>query len=181
MIYKTIYHATTTGAAESIKKQGFRSIKNSYNTTKFKKKPGTLGYGLYGFSDRGFCVEYGEDKFRDPVVFEVGIQVDENKIFDLTDDEHLYLYREFRRQFMKTSTYSWISKQLTNHKQSELEGYMIDYLLEKHSKKFFSVDVIECVKAMTVSQLRSTRNSHIANGTEYCVRKDYCIKSVREV
>lgn len=180
MICKTIYHTTTTDAAKNIKKHGFRFTKPSYNT-RFRKKPGTLGYGVYGFSDKNFCIEFGKDKFKEPVVFEVSIQINENKIFDLTDDEHLHLYNNFRQKFMKLPLYSAISKQLTNHKQSELEGYMIEYLLENYSSEFFRVDVIECVKAMTVSQLRSTRNSHIANGTEYCVRKDYCIKNVREV
>ena len=47
---KELYHGTTKKASTYILTEGFKLPTWNFNNVSFKKKPGTLGYGIYAFS-----------------------------------------------------------------------------------------------------------------------------------
>ena len=176
---KELYHGTTKEDAESILNKGFNLPKWNVSNSSFQKKPGSLGYGVYAFSQIYICKKYISEKISsETAVVLFRLNLDDMNILDLTNEEHNEIYQKFREKFMGFPIYKNLCQELRNGNQSELEGIMLEHLIKHHSKKLLGFDQCDCVKSWTVSVLSDTMNSNIPNGLEYCIRNVQQIKEV---
>lgn len=176
---KELYHGTTKEGAKSILNMGFNLPKWNFNKTSFQKKPGTLGYGVYAFSQIYVCKKYIFEKIRsETAVVLIRLNLENMNIVDLTNEEHNEIYQKFRERFMNLPIFKSLCRELRNGNQSELEGIMLEYLIKYHSEDFFGFDQCDCVKSWTVSVLSDTMNSNVPNALEYCIRNVQKIKEV---
>lgn len=176
---KELYHGTTKECANSITANGFKLTSWNFNSSTFKDKPGTLGYGIYAFSQSFICEKYVHEKIKDNrVIILIKLNLDHLNIFDLTNEEHNEIYQKFRERFMEKQIYKELRKKLKNGNQSELEGIMLEYLIKHNSEKLLGFKECDCVKSWTISVLSDTINTKIPNGIEYCIRK---VESIVEV
>ena len=176
---KELYHGTTKKASTYILTEGFKLPTWNFNNVSFKKKPGTLGYGIYAFSQIYICKKYICEKIpSDNVVVLIKLNLDNLNIFDLTNEEHNEIYQKFRERFMSYPIYKSLCRELSNGNQSELEGIMLEHLIKHCSKDLLGFDQCDCVKSWTVSVLSDTMNSNSPNGLEYCIRNVQQIKEV---
>lgn len=176
---KELYHGTTKKASTYILTEGFKLPTWNFNNVSFKKKPGTLGYGIYAFSQIYICKKYICEKIpNDNVVVLIKLNLDNLNIFDLTNEEHNEIYQKFRETFRELPIFKSLSQELRNGNQSELEGFMLEYLIRYYSETLLGFKKCDCVKSWTVSVLSDTMNSNIPNGIEYCIRNVEPIKEV---
>lgn len=176
---KELYHGTTMESAEYILNKGFNLPKWDFNKTSFQKKPGTLGYGVYAFSQIYICKKYISEKIRsETAVVLIRLNLDNMNILDLTNEEHNEIYQKFREKFMSFPIYKSLFRELSNGNQSELEGIMLEHLIKHYSQNLLGFAQCDCVKSWTVSVLSDTMNSNIPNGLEYCIRNVQQIKEV---
>ena len=123
---KELYHGTTKEGAKSILNMGFNLPKWNFNQTSFQKKPGTLGYGVYAFSQIYICKKYISEKIRsETAVILIRLNLEDMNILDLTNEEHNEIYQKFREKFMNLPIFKSLCRELRNGNQSELEGIML--------------------------------------------------------
>lgn len=138
-----------------------------------------MGYGIYAFSQIYICKKYICEKIpNDNVVVLIKLNLDNLNIFDLTNEEHNEIYQKFRETFRELPIFKNLSQELRNGNQSELEGFMLEYLIRYYSEILLGFKKCDCVKSWTVSVLSDTMNSNIPNGIEYCIRNVEPIKEV---
>lgn len=174
----TIYHSTNeTCLKQILKKQSVKTQKNDFNKN---KNPGNLGFGFYGFSDKDLCKQYGEEKIKDFKFLSCDILVCDEKIIDFRDEKNLNYYNEFKNMIKNRPVYKQYAKEFKNSfAQSSFEGAIIELFL-MHIKKQKKI-CVDCLIAMTVTQVSTSTNSLVANGTEYCIKNINVIKKMKEV
>ena len=168
---KKLYHSTESSLVEKIIKDGFKFEIYPIPFNKVKKHPGTLGYGVYFFSDLELAKMYSA-KLNDGNILKANLKVDDDYILDLTNENELRKYNEFKKIFLRHPIYRDCKKKFSNGKQSSLEGAMLEYLLQgrKHLQKIFGMTKVSCIVGMTVTQVDISDRSYLANGYEYCIK-----------
>lgn len=174
----TIYHSTSeTCLNQILKNKTVKTKKTDFNTD---KKPGNLGFGFYGFSDKDLCKQFGEEKVNDFKFLSCNIFVSDEKKLDFRIEENLNFYNEFKNKIKNKPEFKYLVKVNQNtFNQSSLEGAIIElFLIHLKREKKICVD---CLIAMTVTQISTARKSLVANGTEYCIKNKNIIKEMKEV
>lgn len=174
----TIYHSTNETCLKQILET--KSVKTCQKEFGKRKKPGNLGYGFYGFSDKELCKQFGEEKIKNFKFLKCDILVCDEKIIDFRDEIHIKYYNTFKREIVKRPIYKKIVRDYQNNdNQSSLEGALIDlYLKTWKTKKLVDID---CLISMTVTQVSTSKNSLVPNGVEYCLKNKKVIKEMKEV
>lgn len=174
----TIYHSTNeTCLKQILQTQNVKTCQREFGNN---KKPGSLGYGFYGFSDKELCKQFGEEKIKDFKFLKCDILVCDEKIIDFRDEIHIKYYNTFKREIIKRPVYRQIVRDYqNNNNQSSLEGALIElYLKTWYSKTLINID---CLISMTVTQVSTSKNSLVPNGVEYCLKNKKVIKEMKEV
>lgn len=174
----TIYHSTDeTCLKQILEKKTVKTYKWEFG---MKKKPGSLGYGFYGFSDEELCKQFGEEKIKDYKFLKCDILVCDEKIIDFRDEIQIKYYNTFKREIVKRPVYeTMIRDYQNNNNQSSLEGALIElYILTLKKKNPIDVD---CLIAFTSTQVSTSEKSWLANGIEYCLKNKKVIKEMKEV
>lgn len=170
---KILFHSTESSLVEKIIKDGFKfeSYPISFNN-KVKKNPGTLGYGVYFFSDLELAKMYSSEKLNDGDILKANLKVDDDYILDLTNENELRKYNESKKILLRRPLYLECKKKFFNGKQSSLEGAMLEFLLKdrKHLQNIFGMTKVSCIVGMTVTQVDISDRSYLANGYEYCIK-----------
>ena len=174
----TIYHSTNeTCLKQILQTQNVKTCRREFGNN---KKPGTLGFGFYGFSNARLCKKYGVEKIKNNFKFlSCDISVRDERVLDLRDEEELRLYDLYKEVLVKDPEYIKEIKAYKNNKQSSQEGAMLDYYLD------FLLDTqlisIDCVIGMTATQFETSERSYLSNGVEYCVKNKSIIQTIKEV
>lgn len=168
---KNLFHSTESSLVEIIIKDGFKFEIYPIPFNKVKKHPGTLGYGVYFFSDLELAKMYSE-KLNDGNILKANLKVDDDYILDLTNENELRKYNEFKKILLRLPIYHYYKEKFFNRKQSSLEGAMLEHLLQqkKNLLHIFGMTKVSCVVGMTVTQVDFSDRSYLANGYEYCIK-----------
>ena len=174
----TIYHSTNETCLKQILKQ--QTVKTCKEEFGKYKKPGTLGFGFYGFSNKRICKKYAVEKIKNNFKFlSCDISVPINKILDFREEEEMDRYDLYKELLINEPDFKEEVKNYKNTKQSSIEGAMLEFYLKfLHSEGFGSID---CVIAMTSTQFKTSDRSYLANGVEYCIKNKNIIKTMKEV
>ena len=164
-MYMTInltgYHGTNKKRLKSIMQHG---IDHSDN--------GWFGSGSY-FYKNSFDMAFkwaARKKIKSIVVLKADINVDEDKIFDLTDP-----LGDDVKLFLKTREQNF-SKYKVKHR------YQMDNLVINSLHKLFDFHVVKGVSHTYENYDETSQiGSNIPNGIEVVVRESSCIKSLKEV
>lgn len=173
----TIYHSTNeTCLNQILQTQNVRTCQREFGNN---KKPGSLGYGFYGFSDKELCKQFGEEKIKGFKFLKCDILVCDEKIIDFRDEIQIKYYNTFKREIVKKPIYKKMVSVYQNNNQSSLEGALIElYIKTLKKKKTIEVD---CLIAFTSTQVSTSEKSWLANGIEYCLKNNKVIKEMKEV
>ncbi|MFW3364972.1 hypothetical protein ACN2AU_10510 [Aerococcus viridans] len=190
MTSKTLYHGTTEYNAEKIVnekkinifKPNFPFVYNG--VSKLGKKPGTLGFGAYFFSDINITEKFAKNIDSNFKIIEAEVEMSSDSTLDLTDEETLALYNIFKEQLSKEPIYAQLTKAFQNSGyQSSLEGIMLEWLVNEPSRKgiteVFELEEVSCIKAFTVTNIGTSKKSVLANSVEYCVKTHKHIKELK--
>ncbi len=171
-----LYHATTSNNYETIQKNGFRTMEN-YSTPlvmsgkkRYKKEPGTLGFGLYGFDSELLANNFGKEKIPDFKICFFEIDVPNDHLLDFLDKDDRDRYLQYKQMINNTPIYKELSKVFTNHgSQSSLEGALLEMYSKEVLQKKYKFNIL-CIRGMTATQITSSKGSFLANGCEYCIK-----------
>ena len=170
-----LYHATNLECFNDILENGikiydFKRPLVCSGRANNKKKPGSLGYGFYCFSDKDFCENYAKSKIENNYkILYCKAKTSKKNILDLTDEIQLGYYNKFLKKYVTTSAYKIMSKIIKNDGyQSSLDGALLEIYLDVLKK---NKNIIHCIIAMTVSQINNIKKSTVANGIEYCIKE----------
>ena len=179
---KELFHSTESSLVEIIIKDGFKFefIQKPFNKT--KKHPGSLGYGVYFFSDLELAKMYSKKKLNDGNILKANLKIDDDYILDLTNESELRKYNKFKEILLSYPIYHDFKDKFCNGKQSSLEGAMLEYLLQqqKNLLNIFGMTKVSCVVGMTVTQVDISDRSYLANGYEYCIKDRTLIYGVEK-
>lgn len=180
----TLFHATEKSQVDQfLCKPIHIKIPNPlvYNGKKVSNKnPGTLGYGLYLFSDIELTQKFLNEKLnKNGKILKFTIFEDVNEL-DLSNEEHLVVFNSFKYALLKNPIYNQFKIAFKNKGfQSSLEGAMVDQLLrDKRFLAMFNVNSVDLIKAMTVTQIEISIGSYLCNGYEFCIKNSKIIKEV---
>ena len=174
----TIYHSTVETCLNNILES--KSVKTKKTDFNKNKSPGNLGYGFYGFSDKDLCKQYGEEKLKNFKLLSCDILLSDENTLDFRIEENLKFYNEFKNRIKNKREYKYQEKvNFNTDYQSSFEGAIIELFL-RHIKSERNI-CVDCLIAMTVTQVSTARKSLVANGTEYCVKNNNIIKEMKEV
>ena len=190
-----LYHATNKVNADKIKDEGFcpkpeirfplvkREGANSRMISRVKKKPRSLGYGFYFFSSKVLAELYRKEKMsaEGSCILTVSLVLDDNQekyILDLTDEETLDYFLEYKERIVSQPNYKDLEKVFRNDNQSSLEGALVEHFIKDVINAQSTSQHAILVKAMTVSQIKGSNRSYVANGFEYCIRDNQVLKTV---
>lgn len=181
MIYE-LYHTTTLINATEINRNGFKVINPPkkplvhQHKAKNKKKPGSLGYGLYAFEDDELAEDFKEKIIGESDIVPFQIDVETNKILDLSCISDLKRYNQYKRKLLKFPLYTMLTEVYGNYgEQSSLEGAIIEiYIAEVLVKKL--KNNIQCVRGFTSTGVEHSAGSVVANGLEYVIKTKEIIK-----
>ena len=174
----TIYHSTNeTCLKQILQTQNVKTCQREFGNN---KKPGTLGFGFYGFSNARLCKKYGVEKIKNNFKFlSCDISVPNERILDLRTEEEMVRYDLYKDVIIEDPDYIREIKAYKNNKQSSQEGAMLEfYLMFLQSGGFRTID---CVIGMTSTQFKTSERSYLANGVEYCIKNRNIITTMKEV
>ncbi|CAI2616043.1 hypothetical protein AKUH3B111A_09330 [Apilactobacillus kunkeei] len=181
----TLYHSTSSENAKLIKQNGFKSKKESIgrllgdNRSKLKK-PGTLGYGTYGFlEDYELSKEfYLSNNRTDCSILEFKINLNEENILDLNNVDDLKTVRHFFQNSNMDRHLEILKRKFGNDENSQKSvfGALLEFFIN-HGEKSGEIKV-EAVSATTSTYIsKFPLSKKIPNGIEYCIRNDDLIKT----
>lgn len=174
----TIYHSTVETCLNNILES--KSVKTKKIDFNKNKNPGSLGYGFYGFSDKDLCKQYGEEKLKNFKMLSCDILLSDENTLDFRDEVNLNYFNRFKNDIKNKEVYRINKENFKNSfAQSSFEGAIIELFL-LHLKRIKDIS-IDCVIAMTVTQVSTSEKSLVANGTEYCIKNESIIKEMKEV
>lgn len=191
-IVKKLYHATyEENANDILKTKKIKIIKQYPNPIHQGKKqshisgdPGSLGYGFYLFSDKLLANLFRIEKVgktSNILIFKVNIP--KSNLLDFTDEDELKKYNMYKQRISKESAYKERKKAFKNSPsgQSALEGAIIDYyigFLENTYRNKGKFKKINCVRGFTVTQVKQSHDSYVANGIEYCLKNRDLVEDI---
>jgi len=179
----TLYHDTTSIQAHKIKQNGFDDIRipriDQVKLGKSKQRPGSLGYGLYGFQDDAGLAAKFISKFTQTgmiVKFQVCLEFAcvLNFVDSLTD---MQLFSQWQADGRRQRLFKGLKQQYQNKvSQAELDGAMIEiYIVELLRHRL--VERIDAVCSATHTVLANQPNSQrLPNGIEYAIRSNNSIQ-----
>lgn len=185
-----IYHATTkTNGDKILNDHCFQPILSMYNiyNPNFKKygKPGTLGYGLYGFyNNLDITKKFASRKIPDePCILEFDINCD--NIINFDEYEILKKYLEFIEKLKdKNKNIFERLNQLgySNNKgyQKSLDGALIELFIKfiwNNEKVKITAILKSTVNDIDGDLSKYNLNTGIPNGIEICLRTEKIIKN----
>lgn len=171
-----LYHATGKMNWQKIIDQGLKVPATDwarFYVGRMRKKPGSLGFGTYGFlSDKELAEQYwlSTTSGQEHVIIRIEIDVNEDNCLNFVNG--LKDMRLFKNFIMENR----IQPQITNlnrlyhnsYRQHEFDGALIEYYIRRLEK----TDVfqhIACVTCATTTDLYHIK-TYIPNGIEYCIR-----------
>ncbi|EHO51668.1 hypothetical protein [Lentilactobacillus kisonensis] len=180
---QAIYHATTASIWKKIRDNGFKIPENDwarFYVGNIKKKPGSLGYGVYGFlDDPGLATAFisKTTNLKDYAIIKMTIEVDDERVLNFVDSlDDMKLFRWFLLQTKLQRRIERFGKLYHNSfKQHSLDGALLEYFIMVLSKGGY-LSEINCVRCATSTDLYKGIHLFIPNGIEYCIRdKDVII------
>lgn len=184
----TLYHSTSSENAKLIKQNGFKSKKESLgrllgdNNRKNSdlKKPGTLGYGTYGFlEDYELSKEfYLSNNRTDCSILEFKVNLNEDHILDFNNVDDLKSVRYFF-QNRNMDKHLEIFKQKfgnNNSAQKSVFGALLELFISEGEKSGeIKVEAVSATTSTSISKFPLSKM--IPNGIEYCIRNDDLINT----
>lgn len=186
IINRNIYHGTSESNAKNILNNGFNIPHVNKATIMNKpqdKKPGSLGFGVYGFLE---SIDMAKDYYsrisigNDRCVLNVELSFFDEFLFDFANTDDIELFEKFKKNSnMQMIISNFKSLGYSNkYTQHELEGILIEYfIMMQTGKSFEKIDVISCP---THTKRDNDQNEifYSPNGVEYCVRKSDIIENI---
>lgn len=174
-----LFHGTTKANANNICKSGFKSIYmpnlGKINTGNVSKKPGSLGYGLYGFFEgKGELALAFSQKFNkdDAEVVQFIINYSEDYCVNFLNSTDAYYFNEWVNDDKRKKSLLRLRKMYSNSEnQKSLDGAIIEYYLYDMQKHHL-LDKAQVVTMWTHTVVDNEVLAHsaIPNGIEFCVR-----------
>lgn len=188
ILVKKLYHATSKENAKSILESGFKASRVDFAhfyTGNMRKKPGSLGFGVYGFLDSLHCAKCFWEKDSDigkESIIKFDVNVDHDSSLNFVDDvEDMDYFRSFLQEQLKHNTISNLEKYYSNlYTQHELDGALIEYFINQLEKRG-GIQHINLVCCATTTDMYQGMHTCIPNGIEYCVRDVSIIDNIEEV
>jgi len=178
MKMKDLYHGTTKQNADHISQNGFDAIYlpnfGTINIGNAKRKPGSLGYGLYSFVGDSrlalkFAQNFGSD-VKGVVHFKVSFS--EDYLLDLNDPEDVMYFNEWVNDDRRSKTLKRLRDKYSNRgNQKSLDCAIIEaYIWDMKKKRL--LDKVDAISMTTHTHIKGEilDMSAIPNGTEFCVR-----------
>ncbi|EHO47594.1 hypothetical protein [Lentilactobacillus kisonensis] len=183
MTKQTIFHATTTLNWRKIHGNGFKVPQPDwahFYQENVRKKPGSLGYGLYGYlNDAELAKQFllKATGSKEYVIIKLTVNVmDENSLNFVSNIDDMMLFRRF---LLRPRLQGIIDNLRTiyhnSFKQHGLDGALIELFIRRLEKRQ-SVSNIDCVICATTTDLYRI-HVFIPNGIEYCIRNKMIISN----
>lgn len=130
-----------------------------------------MGFGLYSFSSSFIAKEFLQEKITgDCHIISFKLAIADSSLLDFSKEEDLTAYNMYKKQLAKLRIYNDFKAAFSNQGyQSSLEGAFLEKYLKEVLTKMRKNEVT-VVKAMTVTQITSSKGSHLANAYEYCIK-----------
>jgi hypothetical protein len=169
------YHGTNADSAETIRREGVKIKKYSFNTAQLQSVPGDLGMGFYAYNDsyqnaQDFITKFSN--IENPKVIKLDLSVDEDEFLDLDDPDN----KELIEQHYNVRTIQNLSRRYKSAKGDKsrkcLDGLIIEYMLNKMRLE------VHLISKETYTPFKGLPSfSHFTNGTELCIKNNKIINN----
>lgn len=186
-----LFHGTYKKNAEIINKQGFKAIDipnvGKINSGTVKSKPGSLGFGLYGFKDnQGLAFNYIKRVCNgtDYEVLCFDIQFHRDNILNFVDSiDDMMLFQHWKENPSRKKLLKILKCKYHNGtKQHSLDGAILEaYIQDMMRLKEFGgpIDAVcSATHTPTDVELNNNNIAMVPNGIEYAVRSNNIIDKV---
>lgn len=181
-----LYHATDSGNKLSIHKNGFKIPKADmaiFYAKPMRKKPGTLGFGLYGFlDDENLAKQFFTNNFhsKNMTVYKLFASINDEYLLDFScNTVDMKMFYRFLSNPKLRRTIDNLSKFYRNGRyQRSLDGALIEMYINRTVRKG-DYPEIDAVCGSTVTNMNDFNFPvSIPNGIEYCIRDKKIISNV---
>ncbi|KRL22759.1 hypothetical protein [Lentilactobacillus kisonensis] len=177
LVKQIIYHATAKSNWEKIRTTGFKIPKNDWAHFYMggtRKKPGSLGYGLYGFwedTELARLFISNTTSLKEHAIIRLTLEVEEEQTLNFFDNlEDIKLFRNFVLDSNLDRVIMSLRKLYRNSfKQHALDGALIESFIRK-LKRDTEFSQIDCVISATSTSIYKRVELFVPNGVEYCIR-----------
>ncbi|WP_056949645.1 hypothetical protein [Lentilactobacillus kisonensis] len=180
-----LYHATTQFSWGKITSDGMKIPRTDW--TRFylgtnRKKPGSLGYGAYGFlNDMDLARQFlpATTSGKDYVIIKITININPERCLNLVDDlADMKLLRDFLLE-------KWVKESVTilkrfyrnTFKQHSLDGALLEFFIRSMVKEG-QFEQVDCICCATTTSLYPYLDTFLPNGIEHCIRNQEIIKGI---
>lgn len=158
--------------------RGFRIPTNNWGdffSHPLQKKPGSLGYGSYGFfEDKRLAEEYwtasvGSQQKYD--IIKVEIEYQDRNLLNFVDNlNDMIVFKDFlRNQYFRSSINNLHHFYRNTFGQHSFDGAALEYYI-KYLEQHGALKRIDVVSCATTTDLYDNIKVFVPNGIEYCIR-----------